>query len=615
MPFTPRRYSEVAAFNCTSSKSPTQSQLDHKRNEIRLLTILPGGEDDPMSCIISKTSLDDSPSYEALSYMWGDPNPRERICLGGRMIDIGNNLAKALRHLRYRTMPRTVWVDAICIDQFSDEERNHQVKLMKSIYFAASQVLIWLGEAKRGSTFTLDCIESLGQGQPVDIHTATLAHIYFQSHFGRQWATRVWVVQELAVAKKDPRIGCGHKWLLWSTFVAGCSALARENGSTRLFISDNQAHTRKSADYSQLGVSLGDGIRDKHFREFDDLNRLRNDFTANKGLSLQKLLYLTMDLEATDPRDKVYALLGLLEERERGCINPDYRKTALLVYTEAMAYLLRYARNVQPACFFNLTKPDSTALPSWVPDFSQQRKSSYHNPLGFYHDKHNASGPILSDGKDYVLVSEDMKTITADGVFVDRVDNVVPTSGIDMATANYDEFALSLREIERVAKYKVGSISRQTHFSRRKDIEPLWQVLVANKSASGIYGCPPAYERMHEVLCGREKAPREFTVSINRAVDPSYIYTGEYRTALATSLLGRSFFTTSTGFLGIGLPGIEIGDIVTILLGARLPFMLRRKGEDFQMMGACYVSGIMNGEILNKKDINWRLRSKKFVIK
>ena len=568
-----------------------------------------------MKCIISKTSLDDMPVYEALSYMWGDPDPQEQICLDCQIIGIGTNLAKALRHLRYRTMPRTIWVDAICIDQSNDEERNHQLKLMTNIYSAASRVLIWLGEAKRGSTFTMDCVESLGRGQIVDIHTASLAHIYFQSHFGRQWATRAWVVQELAVAKQDPRIGCGHNWLPWSTFVAGCSALARENGSTRLFMTDNHAHIQLNRPTIASPVFFGNGVREKHYREFEDLDKLRNDFTTNKGLSLQKLLYLTMDLDATDPRDKIYSLLGLLDERERGAINPDYRKTALLVYAETMTYLLQTARSVQPACFFTLMKPNSSALPSWVPDFSQQRKSSYYNPSGLHHNRHNASGPVPSDAKPYVLVSEDMKTITVNGVCVDQIDNVVPTSGIDMATEDYNQYAQSLGKIEQVVEEKVESISRQTHHSRRRRIEPLWQVLVANKSASGIYGCPPAYERMHKVLCGREKAPQEFTASINRAVDPSYEYTSEYRTALANSLLGRSFFTTSTGFLGIGLPRIKIGDIITILFGAQLPFVLRRNGENFQMIGACYVSGVMNGEMMDKEDINGRSKGMKFVIK
>lgn len=95
---------------------------------------------------------------------------------------------------------------------------------------------------------------------------------------------------------------------------------------------------------------------------------------------------------------------------------------------------------------------------------------------------------------------------------------------------------------------------------------------------------------------------------MNRAVDPSYKYTLEYRTALSTSLPGRSFFKTTTGLLRIsGFPGIEIGDVVPFHYGAQLPFVLRRHdGGKFQKKGACYVSGIMNGEMMDEEDQNRR---------
>jgi hypothetical protein len=115
-------------------------------------------------------------------------------------------------------------------------------------------------------------------------------------------------------------------------------------------------------------------------------------------------------------------------------------------------------------------------------------------------------------------------------------------------------------------------------------------------------------------LCGRATAPPEFAASLRSAMNPAYQYTSAYRNALATSLLGRSFFTTTTGFLGIGVPGIRRGDVITILFGAELPFVLRQNGEVCQMIGACYVSGMMDGKFVDYEYRSGLLLARKFVI-
>jgi hypothetical protein len=380
----------------------------------------------------------------------------------------------------------------------------------------------------------------------------------------------------------------------------------------RLFDVDTQQPAQESVEHSSsLGV-FGNGSGDRHLRNYEELNQIRNDFAATKRLSFLRLLCLTMDLDASDPRDKIYSLLGLVDARERASIKPDYQKTAEQVYVEAMAHLLWQAGSLQPACFFALAGPNSSKVPSWVPDFSQQRRSSCYNPLGFYNERHDASGSVGTDRKFAISISENLKTIAVEGICLDHIDHVVPTTAIDMTTATFHEYTLPLREIERVAREKMACTSSNSLFPVYKNPGPLWTILAANKSATGSHGCPPEYERMHKILCGRARPPREFIASTNSALNPSYVYTGEYRTALATSLLGRSFFTTSTGFLGIGLPGIEVGDIVAILFGAQLPFVLRGNGETFRMVGACYVAGIMNGEIIAGENISSHRR--KFVI-
>lgn len=118
------------------------------------MTLLPAPtKDAPIECTLSIGSLNDQNlHYEALSYEWGDPDsPKHEILLDGQPFIIRRNLWQALRCLRTEISARTLWVDAICINQEDVSERNHQVGMMGSIYSFASSVRVWLGEKGDGS--------------------------------------------------------------------------------------------------------------------------------------------------------------------------------------------------------------------------------------------------------------------------------------------------------------------------------------------------------------------------------------------------------------------------------------------------------------------------------
>lgn len=121
--------------------------LDPAKNEIRLLRLLPGEAGEPVRCTLHVTSLDESPKYEAISYVWGDPADTRCISVNGHCRDVTVSLEAALRGLRRRSSPRQLWADAVCINQHDIEEKNKQVPEMARIYIQASRVLVWLGEA------------------------------------------------------------------------------------------------------------------------------------------------------------------------------------------------------------------------------------------------------------------------------------------------------------------------------------------------------------------------------------------------------------------------------------------------------------------------------------
>lgn len=134
----------------------------------RLLELLPSRDlKGPIRCKLHQRTLDDNIHYEALSYAWGEPSPKPNIYINGsNVLGVTKNCFEALFHLRQRFRPRTIWVDAVCIDQNENDdstrERNHQVKVMFEIYARATRVLIWLGCAKPGTARTMARLRLIG---------------------------------------------------------------------------------------------------------------------------------------------------------------------------------------------------------------------------------------------------------------------------------------------------------------------------------------------------------------------------------------------------------------------------------------------------------------------
>lgn len=123
-----------------------------KYGEIRMLCLLPGRKEDPVLARIESCSLDNPPSYEAVSYAWGSPFLNDVIVIRDGNFDysvrVPQSLYKALTQLRHHIRPRYIWADAICINQQNEEEKSQQVQLMPRIYRKAAKVLIWLGDDK-----------------------------------------------------------------------------------------------------------------------------------------------------------------------------------------------------------------------------------------------------------------------------------------------------------------------------------------------------------------------------------------------------------------------------------------------------------------------------------
>ena len=135
--------------------------LQHR--QIRIIALAPGKWDDEIECSLSTVSLDDNPSYETLSYVWGDPKLQKKtILLQRQRFQVTPSLESALRHLRHEETERTMWVDAVCINQRDDVEKSVHVKQMQLIYARTSHLIIWVGEANGDSDLGMETVKQVG---------------------------------------------------------------------------------------------------------------------------------------------------------------------------------------------------------------------------------------------------------------------------------------------------------------------------------------------------------------------------------------------------------------------------------------------------------------------
>ncbi|KAF2785688.1 hypothetical protein K505DRAFT_354874 [Melanomma pulvis-pyrius CBS 109.77] len=243
----------------------------------------PDVEYDPKAYERPEHSIGDSftrhvPPYETLSYSWGTADNEEYIHITDlasthntpAWLKIRKNLAAALRHLRYPDRPRTLWIDAICINQADIEERGRQ------------KVIIWLGSESEDSKHALETLE------------------YFSKQV--EYFERVWVLQE-ALSCDRVVLQCGRDTISW-------------------------VHVRKAL----LVLRQKSSILPHDFR--DRLFPYARGLIAPPLASCEHLFLWTRNQQCSDPRDKVYGILGLLDPRIVAKIEVDYSTPAWKTYAQ-----------------------------------------------------------------------------------------------------------------------------------------------------------------------------------------------------------------------------------------------------------------------------------------
>jgi len=321
------------------------------KNEIRLVTIEPAlSSSAPIIASLHHASFDNNPEYDALSYTWGSPIDPVAITLNDQAFNVTQSLHLALTSLRLPNTPRTLWIDAICINQFSIPERNVEVRRMRTIYKRCAHTLIWLGPAFRNSDILLEFmawedkrlldpnLDGLTDKEASERYERCMADMKYQDIWVAlkeltelPYWQRMWIVQEVAFGT-SPQVCVGSKSCsFWDALIRVLSSLAAE---------------MELKDPGDWANPIWTELTDRNMPNTICIERM--DVDVKKDASwFAYTLCRYRNSGAKDPNDKVIALLGFLEESGvefDEYLTVDYEKPVWELYLEVFKYCIAVPR-------------------------------------------------------------------------------------------------------------------------------------------------------------------------------------------------------------------------------------------------------------------------------
>jgi hypothetical protein len=525
-----------------------------------------------------------APQYKALSYTWGSQDGLSKIKLNGALFLVTPNLLAALQQLRLnqsKSGKSKLWIDAICINQSDNREKNHQVMRMKDIYANAVEVIIWIGKPDNLSGIAFDTLDRFSTHDGTQDGSATYKDILdtvdkrrtaIQHFIERPYFGRVWVIQEVVVAK-NATIHCGSFLI---DFKVLHLATMRMTGSGFYPFSI----------FTQNVIHLGHWTRS--FLEMDAAGREEN-------LDL-RLFMDSRDRDATNLRDKVFSLQGITNEKLAEGITIDYDKSTERVYTEFAKNMINVRPYLRILSSVSLQHRTTTSLrlPSWVPDWSQQ----IH--LGCILNRYYRFDPqklfcAAGTTTPRLTISESSDTIGMEGVRLDSVSRIIPVMPLLKAK---DENSISVTETSlREMAAEITSLETYPFTG-----EPFWRAffrtLTTDRTAfspriDGDYRAKFLSSFSDWKLNEGQKLPAEAWAEVSKTIGQIIEY--------------KDMFLSTQGYLGLSQEGFQVGDVVCIFLGGEVPFLLRESmspnGGRFQFLSECYVHGVMDGEALGNLEM------------
>ena len=571
------------------------SQYTHapllSKSSFRVLELYPGSPHDEISYKLHEADWDKPPKYDALSYTWGDPHKKVSTLCDGQIMNITVNLRDALCALRFKSTSRLIWADAICINQEGDpEEKAEQVNNMRSIYNGAKNTVVWLGPDSDGKAataviamqeITKRCCSSNsvswhdikhirhlktlaingGPWEELSCNTANTWHSLLWI-YSRPWFNRVWILQE-ATSESNIAVKCGEVDMDWDAV-----------GLTAEYITVFRDLYDKFA-FANTYIWGAVWLRDRRLHDGPFLDLLN---TA-RGMS------------ATKQQDKVYGLMCMPAFKHTELdLKVDYRKSVAEAYQDLADSALATLKNVDLLAFVQHDSEIPDEIPSWVPQWDRSKIRLVLMCDLRHLAKRNASRGIpfsyIRNPKDSIL--------KVSGISFDIVDYCVKVDADQwfnssrVTLANHPVLNFWQEQNSKPCKYPTGEWVIDVY-------SMVLTVGFGSRSYQGNIITHPSSSftsYIHRLL----RRAGEHTTQIapsNFGNDDWHYWEGTARNCCS----GHSFFKTKRGYLGLGSQALQVGDIVCVLAGGEVPFVLRRARTHYQLVGESYVHGIMDGEV------------------
>ncbi|KAH7364726.1 heterokaryon incompatibility protein-domain-containing protein [Rhexocercosporidium sp. MPI-PUGE-AT-0058] len=579
--------------------------LEESQKQIRTLRLLAGPPESPICCDLDVTELssEDHVRYEALSYCWGNMNSSEFIEISGQQFGVTSNLHAALKRLRYESgKARTLWVDAICINQLDPKERAWQVQMMNYVYAQAQKVIVWLGDRTKFTggfgyhelrglferaqlpgtsyeSFLNDEGLSWNQGTTIGPALTTeeiMSEIPHSSSgastlFDFPWFRRIWVLQEVFNATRVVVV-CGEQTASWFSI-----------------LQVNVSNDRFMMMPGPMNVRVMPAL-------FSDLFAItRSSGEARFGYAPQQpvadildIVVAGLDLDASDPRDKLFALLNLAQNSNDAALLPDYEKDVSTIFCDFTRCWITSRESLRI-----LSAVHCSVGRTW------QRLSPLPAPL---QSTPRPSWTLWNDGKSaWGRASLGLSVSTKYRASGDTKPDVI------LLQQNANPSTLLLRGVQ------IGTIERINPFpyyntdatlsNHRKAYEQLFDPI----NHRGIF-TSGAQGSLGSILDLREPPPD----LIEDHLYAHYDYASQ--TGGAVECHPNCFFTISNGKTGLCPSMAREGDLIVVLLGGNVPYVVRssdrtvlatdgKAGRQVEFIGECYLPDYMAGEgIENRKD-------------
>ena len=630
--------------------------LDPSKHEIRLLTIhVPVWSDlnDPsgatiVHCSLETFSLDEQPnvSFLAISYEWNPVHLMNSnmadvlIFVDGRKFEVTPNLGLFLVFASTATSNERFWIDAICINQNDLKERAQQVSYMKRIYSTACEVWCWLAlheMHKSGPMTAISLIKEIVNRIPIrDIYhaqdvaaetfsnwlTSRLQDPELQQTWNKllmlcsdSYWQRGWVFQEIFVAKRVSIMSC------WDSLDFDDLVLVNA--------------------YLKHLVIFGDVAKYLQTLTFElvNLSHFESRLDGWSPADLLSVLEMTAHTVTSDPRDKIYSMLGIANCYSNKPFDIDYTLSCQDVFKQTSRYIVEGSDNLNI-----LTQAASGAgdLPSWMPNFAERSLTRNCKPgktrglgnTGLGNKYHKAGGELKSS----VVVSGDCMSLTVNAICIQPMpDNFLWTDnkGLDnqvnqlkiliiyvMKTFKVlDVEQLISQDCSAVPIELIGIMLYQTLLVTvmSSSVYKNWKltdfIMLVNECIRGNHRDASCTATQLQLLRGCfvwnrsffiTYLPASFSLVEDCLKDSDGLVVGPIEDPLTVAWLEK------VNNLRLGCSSIryredwEEGDTITIVPGCCLPLILRpvARAEDgtprFKIVGEAYVFGLMRGEAIGK---------------